>query len=144
MERPVIRRTILPGLLLVVSCSTSTEPEWARVPGLIMEGQAPFTALVAPDDVARGTRFDVTVSSFGSSSCTRDDGYDLEATRTSAVIRLFDLVATGAIACTDDLRQFPRHLTLEFPDPGPASITVVGRGFDGQPLEITKTIIVRP
>ena len=132
-----------PVLLILLGCSASTEPEWSRVPGLVVEGTAPFTSVVAPAEVARGQTFEITVSTFGSSSCTRSDGYELSLTAAGAEIRVFDRVAPQNTPCTDDFRQFPRTVALSFPAAGTIELTVVGRGFDEQPLTVRAIVLVR-
>lgn len=105
-----------------------------------------MTSLVAPDAVTRGAPFQITVSSFGSSSCTRADGYDVTSSPTAFEVRLYDQEAPSGTACTADLRSFPRTLTVQFDQAGTAEIRVIGRG-EGQdgmaPRTIRETVVVQ-
>jgi hypothetical protein len=120
--------------------------KWFRQLGLLDEGAAPFTSLVAPDAVIRGKPFQITVSTFGSASTTRADGHDVSASQGALEVRLYDQSAPSLTRVTRDYLGFPRTLTVQFDQPGTAVIRVVGRGagLNGQsPRTITKTIKVQ-
>ena len=119
---------------------------WFRQLGLLDEGPAPLTSLVAPDAVIRGTPFQITVSTFGSASSTRPDGHDVAASQAAIEVRLYDASVPSLTPVTRDYLGFPRTLTVQFDQPGIAVIRVVGRGggVNGQaPRTITKTIKVQ-
>jgi hypothetical protein len=132
---------------LITGCEVlGPDAGWSRRLGLVHEGTPPMTSLIAPDVVTRGTPFQLTASSFGSSSCTRADGYDITSAQTSFEVRLYDLEAPSTSACTADFRSFPRTLTVQFDQPGTAVIRVTGRGNGDEgdaPRTITKTITVQ-
>jgi len=127
---------------LGVACTGVTEPEWVRVPGLVLSGPPPLSSLIAPDTVVAGEPFQITVTTFGSSTCTQPDGYDLLLTSSRADIVPFDRTAVGAIVCTDDLHSFPRTLLLTFTTVGQAEIQVEGRGFDDRPARVGAFVTV--
>ena len=130
---------------LITGCGI-LEPGWSRRLDLVTEGTPPMTSLIAPDVVTRGIPFQITASSFGSSSCTRADGYDVTSSQVSFEVRLYDESAPPAAACTADFRSFPRTLTVQFDQPGTAVIRVSGRGNGDEgdaPKTITKTITVQ-
>lgn len=130
---------------LLQSCSVGTGPDGVRGLGLVLEGAPPMTSLIAPSTVQKGVAFQVTASTFGSSSCTQPDGYRLDAGATRAEIRLYDIIAPPQSICTSDLRSFPRQILLQFDQPGSAQIVVIGRnGGDGGVREILQTITVVP
>lgn len=133
------------SILSAVGCDI-LEPGWSRRLGLVIESQAHLSSLVAPDVVTRGTPFQITVSTFGSSSCTRADGQEVVSSPAAFEVRLYDREAPSHTACTADLRSFPRILTVQFDQAGTAEIRVIGRGdgADGQaPKTIRKTIVVQ-
>jgi hypothetical protein len=132
------------SLLAAAGCDI-LDPGWSRKPGLVVDGTPPLTSLIAPDTVTRGVPFQITASSFGSSSCTRADGYQVTALSDEFEVRLFDQEAPPTVACTADFHAFPRVLTVQFDQAGMAELRVVGRGEgeEGQgPRIISKTIVV--
>lgn len=144
------RRVLLPAAIAAVSILSAAgcdilEPGWSRRLGMVIESQAHLSSLVAPDVVTRGTPFQITVSTFGSSSCTRPDGYEVMSSPAAFEVRLYDREAPSRTPCTADLRSFPRVITVQFDQVGAAEIRVIGRGdgADGQaPKTIRKTIVV--
>jgi hypothetical protein len=140
MPRPLLA---LP-LLLLAACAGTTDPEWRRVVGRIAPEFSSSQTLAAPREAAVGTDFTVTVTTLGSSSCTRPDGATASVAGLVAEITPFDQEAAGAQACTDDLRPFPRPVTLRFAAPGEAVVRVRGRGLSGQPVEAEVHVAVRP
>jgi hypothetical protein len=132
--------------VLAASGCEILEPGWSRRLGLVVEDPHHFHSLIAPDVVSRGTPFQITASTFGSSSCNRADGYELDALASAAEIRLYDQSAPSGTACTLDFASFPRTITLQFDQAGTAEIRVIGRGEgeDGMaPKTIRKTIVVQ-
>jgi hypothetical protein len=145
------RRTFLPAaiaaaaILAAAGCDLLA-PGWSRRPGLVMEGTPPMTSLVAPDAVTRGTPFQITVSTFGSGSCTRPDRDEVTSSALEFEVLVYDEKAPSGTACTADLRRFPRTLTVQFDQAGTAEIRVVGRGegADGRaPRTVRKTVTVQ-
>ncbi len=130
------------ALAMIGPCSEPTEPGWTRVLGLIVDDSQGMSSLVLPAQADRGTPVTIVVSSWGSSSCTRADGYDLTVRPERVEIHIFDRIAPPHTACTEDFGNFPRSITLNFPQPGNIEVKLVGRGFDGQPKVIAKTILI--
>jgi hypothetical protein len=88
--------------------------------------------ITAPDTVRVATPFTVTVTTFGSSSCTQPAGATLTVTGLVATITPYDLFSTGG-GCTGDIAPRPHPVKLVFGFAGRATIRV--RGYtakDGQ------------
>jgi hypothetical protein len=124
------RRLLFPPLLLLAACggATGPDPGTRRVVGVVDVGGGSPRSRVAPDTVAAGAPFTVTVATFGSSSCTRADGAELQVRGLVAEIVPYDREAAGPVACTDDLRPFPRDVAVRFAGPGQGTVRVLGRG----------------
>ncbi len=119
------------------------------VPGVIAGGGITMArVLVAPDTVADGVPFTVSVSTFGSGSCTRASATLSSVGPALVDMSMFDQQRVG-IPCTDDLRQFRRDISLKFAGVGVATIRVRGRAqartAAGQDsiVEIEKSVVVR-
>lgn len=141
----MLRFLLYATTLAAAGCGILEPGGWSRGLGMVIDGNLFPTSLIAPDVVTKGVPFEVTVSSFGSGSCTRADGYELSATPASAEVRLYDQSAPSGSMCTADLRSFPRILMLQFDQAGTAELRVIGRGDgeDGQGIKtIRKTITV--
>ncbi len=129
--------------LAAAGCDIVEPGVWTRGLGHVVEGDPPFSSLIAPNAVTRGAPFQITASTFGSSSCTQADGYELDALPSDAEVRLYDRSAPSGTICTEDFGSFPRVITLQFDEPGTAEIRVIGRG-DGNAIRIVrKTIVVQ-
>jgi hypothetical protein len=98
----------------------------------------------APNTVRAGERFTVTVVTYGSSTCIRPAGAEVQVSDRTAEITPYDEQATGeGVVCTDDLRPYPRDVTLRFDEAGQALIRVIGRSFSG-PAEFETSVVVQP
>lgn len=140
----------LPGLVLTIlllgGCTGSVNPDgWQRVVGVIEFGGGSAVPIQLPAEVRRGDPFTATVVTFGSGTCTRADGADVQVNGLTATITPYDLKPTGDAICTDDLASHPRTVTLRFQLTGEASIRVIGRTLhpDG-PAVYETTIPVAP
>jgi hypothetical protein len=151
-RRCAVFAALLSSATLTVGCSTSTGStgdEFARVAGVILPN-ASFAsrALIVPDSVRAGVPFAVTVSSFGSTTCTRADGATLTVVGVVATITVWDREQVGG-GCSDDLRQFPRDVSVQLGSAGRAMIRVQGRAYPATAggrdslVVIEKEIVVR-
>jgi hypothetical protein len=133
-------------ILTTAACDNALEPaDWTRRLGLVMDNPPHLTSLVAPDEVTRGVPFQITVTTFGSSSCTLPDGHELTYPDGAAEVKAYDLAAPSQTPCTDDIHSFPRTVTVQFHTVGTAEIRVVGRSFASSSQDIrtiTKTVTV--
>lgn len=138
------RRLAVPALLLLAACEGLADPAARRVPGVIDTGGGGDRSLAVPDTVAAGAPFTATVTTFGSSSCTRPAGAELEVRGLVAEVVPYDRDATRAQVCTDDLRPFPRDVAVRFAAPGRATVRVRGRDLQGRPAVVEARVVVRP
>ena len=132
-----------------VGCSSPTGGDSVIVPGVIAIGGGSMArVLVAPDTVADGVPFTVSVTTFGSGSCTRPSATLASMGPAFADLSVWDLQLVG-VGCTDDLRPFPRDISLKFTGVGVATIRVRGRALvrtvAGQDsvVVIEKSVVVR-
>jgi hypothetical protein len=127
-------------LPLAAGCSSILGSSgWERVPGDI--GNAIGSPLQAPAEARQGVPFEITVTTYGSGSCTRPDGAETSVTGLLATVRPFDLERRGPnVACTADLRAYPRPVTLRFDEPGQATIRVIGARGE----QVEQQLTVRP
>ena len=121
---------VLP-LALVFGCSSILGPdtdEWVREVGQLAPELSSIQMLRLPVEAEAGMAFDITVTTVGSSSCTRADGAEVVVSGLVADVTPWDRVAPQGTACTADLAGFPRDVTLRFDVAGTATIRLHGRG----------------
>lgn len=144
----------LGGVILLPACSPleSAPERWERVVGIIEIGGEQPSPVQVPEPVVAGIPFDATIVTYGSGTCTRPDGAEVEITGLEGEITPYDLEYRGPwerggyhIACTDDLAPYPRDISLLFDEPGDAQIVVIGRPVPGDTLvEFRIDILVHP
>jgi hypothetical protein len=124
----------------VLECTLPTRPEWLLVRGYI---DSEFgEVLVLPDTVQVDRAFGAVVTTFGSSTCTRPNGAAVTVTGHTAEIVPYDSVPAPdtQMGCTDDLRAFPRTVTLRFRASGVWTVRLIGR----DDVSVNRTVIVQP
>ena len=134
-----MRRRLM-ALALLAACTT--EPETARVVGLITAGNVATDVYDGPASVTAGQTFSATIFSYGSSSCTTPDGADVTVTGLIADVTPYDRVPTGNVVCTADFGARPHPITLRFPSAGAAELRVHGDGIsiEGERLPIVVSV----
>jgi hypothetical protein len=139
-----MRRVMVAGVLLLAGCSTGTGPDgWQRVVGRMEPGLSSIQAVLLPAEAVVDVPFEVTLSTVGSSSCTRADGALASVAGRTAVITPYDLVAPAQTPCTRDLRAFPRTVPVTLTSAGEGLIRIQARGAEGRPTTFDVTIPVR-
>jgi hypothetical protein len=134
---------VLAAAVLAGCASMLESREWERVVGVIDPGGMPVPSYQAPDTVQAGAQFQVHVTTYGSSTCTRADGAEVRRlSGTVAEITPYDRQPLSGI-CTSDLVPFPRTVDVRFDEAGEALIRIVGRSFQGT-AEFEKTVVVVP
>jgi len=125
MQRP--HRTGLRHLLPTVALAACSEPDWMRVVGTLNAGTERTITATAPAQVAAGEQFTLTVSTVGSSNCTRTDGQDLTVSGSLARFVPYDEVPSDGRGCFRDEAPFPHADALSFQELGTARIRIVGQ-----------------
>jgi hypothetical protein len=119
--------------VLLLACTSGTEPDdWRRVVGHVNPALSSIQAVSFPAQVQANVPFPVTVTTLGSSSCTRADGASVSRSDNLAIITPYDRVAPDGTACTRDLRGFPRTVMVRFGRPGEARLRFPTRNWQGE------------
>ncbi len=123
--------------------SSDSEPE--RQIGIIRSEYLHSPALVAPDTVAAGATFAVTVTTLGNDNCWQAAG--AEVTRDPQHARIVPYDRVVGQACFQALVELPRTVELRFNAPGTATLIVEGR-TDGpkrqqESARLVQQIVVR-
>jgi hypothetical protein len=138
-----VHRLLHPLLLAVVaaSCGGLFDPddEWTREPGRLHPEISAIQMLQMPTQATAGVPFEITVTTRGSSSCTRPDGMTVSVSGLTADVTPWDQVAPQRTPCTDDLAAFPRTGTVRFDVAGSATIRLHGR--DGLLYEASLAVV---
>ncbi|HSM72920.1 MAG TPA: hypothetical protein VK851_15380 [Anaerolineales bacterium] len=127
--------------------STETLQEYTeRVVGLIPIDRFPDLVVIdVPLEVQVNKPFTVSVTTYGSSSCTTVDGADVKITDNVAEITPYDRQPIGNdVECTADLALHPRDIIVTLSVPGRATIRVIGQNFDGERITQEHIITVVP
>lgn len=130
------------ALLTSLSCASATGPgwEWHLQPGLIDVGPG-HAAPVSVSDTIHGTGpRTLVVQTWGSGSCTRAAGADVEYGQLVVAIAPIDSIAIGGV-CTDDLRSHPRDVVINFNSAGTWTVRVIGRSFDNGAVFETEVVV---
>jgi hypothetical protein len=132
-------------ILTLAACAGPADPPgWQRVIGWANPEMSSIQAIKFPAEVVANQAFDVTITTIGSSSCTRADGATATVDQNIATVTPYDFIAPPNTACTRDLRTFARTVSVKFPAAGPATIRLNTRAPDGKNTTYDWTIQVRP
>ena len=126
-------RSALLLAFLLCACSDSTGARQVRSVGFIDTGgemHYRYTVVEAPASARAGVPFQVEVVTFGSSSCTREDGAEVSVNGLLAEVTPYDILDVDQ-GCTPDVHPFPRAATVRFASAGSATLRVIGRGGEG-------------
>jgi hypothetical protein len=105
--------------------------------------------ITAPESVARGVPFDVTVRTFGG-GCTRTTAQTRQAVSTG-LVEVYPYNQTRrSDVCTSDLRFLTHTVTLQFADPGAVTIRIIGQqgwslsgGDSNRPAQLERIVTVQ-
>lgn len=142
MNHQTSRVVVAAALLASASCGGLTDPEWEwrLQPGLIGIGDGHATPVSVPDTIHGTGSRTLVVQTWGSSSCTRAAGADVEYGHRVVAITPIDSVAVGGV-CTSDLRSYPRNVAIDFNSVGTWTVRVIGRSFDNGAVFETEVVV---
>jgi hypothetical protein len=105
-----------------------------------------YKPLDAPDTVQVNTEFDVTITTFGPSSCYSAAREEVERATMRVEITVYDQYETGNVACAAVIAPLSRTVSMAFENTGEATIELNGRRpgpvDDPEPTTLTHTVIV--
>lgn len=135
------RVLVAAALLVCASCGSFSDPEWEwhLQPGLIAVGDGAAPVTVSDTIAGTGSRT-VVVQTWGSGSCIRAAGAEVEYGHLVVAIAPIDSVAIGGV-CTDDLRSHPRNVVINFDAVGTWTVRVIGRSFDNGAVFETEVVV---
>ena len=110
--------------------------------GFVNGGTSIGLVVEAPESVTAGVAFDVTVNTFGSSSCVRAERLDVEVVGSVARLTPYDRVAPPNSECSADVGAHPHTAQVTFPTPGAAMLEVHGRTAAGDTV-VRKAVVVK-
>ncbi|MBC7895336.1 MAG: hypothetical protein H7066_07970 [Cytophagaceae bacterium] len=115
-----------------MACANAHEPARTdRVHGVILVPILSSLSIIAPQPVRVGVPVDVTIRTFGSSTCARPAGMDV--THSGSEVLFVPWVTSGAqSACTDDLASHQHVASVTFTQPGTARLVAFGYKVDFQ------------
>ena len=142
--RRSVHRRLGVAVLGAAACGLFTEPEWVVHVGQIAVDEAIPATITVPSIVTARVEFEIGITTFGSSSCTRPAAMDISVVGLTATVTPLDSGPRPGrdVICTSDLRSFPRSGILTFMEPGRGTIQVVGRVGD-RDTTITRALIVQ-
>lgn len=114
---------LLCSVTLAISGCGLLGPNEERVVGRIESGPPHPPPVVIPDVVTAGTRFSVSVLTFGS-PCVRAGETEVEVVGRTARVTPFDYRQDGV--CPDKPNYLEHEATLVFDTPGPGVVIFVG------------------
>ena len=141
-----MKRRLAAACLLLAACDAYAfawdSSTGVLIVGFVGGGTSIGIVLEAPDTVLAGSAFEVTVNTFGSSSCVRAERLDVEVTGAVARLTPYDLVAPPDTPCTADLGAHAHTASVTFASPGTATLEVLGRAESGD-TTVRKTVVVK-
>jgi len=111
------------ALLLLTAC----DREWLTDVGDLLPGEG-LPVLEAPAVVRAEESFTVTVTTYGSSNCTRALSLTVIVDDLRATLIPYDSRVSAGGPCTSDLAAFPRTGRVTFARPGQGTLVVRGAG----------------
>ncbi len=128
---------LIPFIGSLVSCAI-LDPTYSEPAIIISYGDT--AQIAAPDSVARGAPFEVSVETFGG-GCTRTTARtEIRITGLVAEIRPYNETRRGG-ACTDDILILTHRTSVQFEQSGVALVRVLA---EQRPMPGTGAVPVRP
>lgn len=133
--------------LVVTACDSTTEPAGeGRQLGVIVGFNNDDPRIVVPDTVQAGVEFVVEVTTYGNFFCDRKDETAVASSGNRVVITPYNYVET-LFECPSLGALFVHQATVEFSEPGLASVVIQGRvahhlDLDEDVVEFTREVVV--
>lgn len=124
------------------ACRSPAESGWVRRVGILPVPLSSVSSVMVASPIRAGVPFAVTITTVGSSTCTRGDGVEVARSGRRVVLTPYDWVAPAGSTCTRDLHPFPRTVQLTLPEPGEYTLRVEGAPLDGGDFESTVELLV--
>ena len=139
-----LTRLGLAGVVLAGSaaCRSPAGSDWERRVGTLPLALSSMQSVMVASPIRAGVPFAVTITTVGSSSCTREDGVEVERSPGRVVLTPYDWVAPSGSTCTRDLQPFPRTVQVTLPQPGEYTLRVEGAPFGDGDVESSVELLV--
>lgn len=141
-SRTLTRLGLASVVLVGSACRSPAESDWERRVGTLPLAVSSMQSVMVASPIRAGVPFAVTITTVGSSSCTRGDGIEVERSPGRVVLTPYDWVAPSGSTCTRDLQPFPRTVQLTLPQPGEYTLRVEGAPFGGGGDEGTVELLI--
>jgi hypothetical protein len=126
----------------IAACRSPAESGWVRRVGILPVPFSSINSVMVASPIRAGVPFAVTITTVGSSTCTRGDGVEVARSPARVVLTPYDWVAPAGSTCTRDLQPFPRTVQLTLPQPGEYTLRVEGAPLEGGDFESTVELLV--
>lgn len=146
--RRTLHRVIRPGVagialtLGLAACRSPAESGWERRVGVLPVAFSSLQSVMVASPIRAGVPFAVTITTVGSSTCTRGDGVEVARSPGRLVLTPYDWVAPRGSSCTRDLQPFPRTVQLTLAQPGEYTLRVEGAPVGGGDYEGVVELLV--
>lgn len=111
---------------LTMACANPHDPAPAdREHGLILIPILSSLSLISPASAKVGVPFNVTIRTFGSSTCNLPAGLDVKYSTGEVLFTPWVTTSAGAI-CTDDLTSHAQQASVTIAQPGTVRLVVYG------------------
>jgi hypothetical protein len=114
-----------------MGCANPHEPAAAdRVHGVILLPQLSSLSIFAPQSARVGIPVNVTVRTFGSSSCDKPAGMDVSHSANEVLFVPWVTNSRQFVACTDDIHSHQHQASVTFTQSGTARLVAFGYKMD--------------
>jgi hypothetical protein len=136
-----MKKLLFPLLLILPACQLVTGGDTERRLGTIDFYSDPVRVSV-PDTVFAGVAFNVGVVTYGGGCVTRGDT-EAWVNGMESQVTVYDNERSGGGVCTDELRMLEHTASLQFAQPGTATVRVRGwKEPEREEVTVTRTILV--
>lgn len=111
-----------------MGCANAHEPATGsdRVHGVILVPILSSLSIIAPQSAKVGVPANITIRTFGSSTCAKPVGMDVTQSGSEVLFVPWVTNPSQFTACTDDLGSHQHHASVTFTQPGTARLVAFG------------------